>query len=180
MHQLQRSWVRSQHPSAQWNLRAADEAVLNIVRTKRKNPPKKYLKKIYFEMSCIHLWLAYRSSLSGKKIFFLFRDAIPEAPAVYFCLPTEDNIHRICQGTITYCTCTSLPSFFMDSDLSLFSYRRFPISCRVSSHKDNFDKSLSLLAACFTFPSTVDLGYGFLSGNLHFCFCCYFLSMQFT
>ncbi len=28
--------VRSQHPSAQWNLRAADEAVLNIVRTKKK------------------------------------------------------------------------------------------------------------------------------------------------
>jgi hypothetical protein len=40
MHQLQRSWVRSQHPSAQWNLRAADEAVLNIVRTKKKIPPK--------------------------------------------------------------------------------------------------------------------------------------------
>ncbi len=59
---------------------------------------------MYFEMSCIHLWLAYRSSLSGKKIFFLFRDAIPEAPAVYFCLPTEDNIHRICQETTTYCT----------------------------------------------------------------------------
>jgi len=25
------------------------------------------------------------------------RDSIPEAPAVYFCLPTEENIHRICQ-----------------------------------------------------------------------------------
>jgi len=25
------------------------------------------------------------------------RDCIPEAPAVYFCLPTEENIHRICQ-----------------------------------------------------------------------------------
>jgi len=25
------------------------------------------------------------------------RDTIPEAPAVYFCLPTEENIHRICQ-----------------------------------------------------------------------------------
>jgi len=25
------------------------------------------------------------------------RDSIPEAPAVYFCYPTEENIHRICQ-----------------------------------------------------------------------------------
>ena len=25
------------------------------------------------------------------------RDSIPDAPAVYFCLPTEDNIQRICQ-----------------------------------------------------------------------------------
>jgi hypothetical protein len=32
MHELQRSWVRAQHLSAQWNLGAADEAVLNIVR----------------------------------------------------------------------------------------------------------------------------------------------------
>jgi hypothetical protein len=40
---LQRSWVRSQHPSAQWNLRAADEAVLNNVLNKsEKIPPKKY------------------------------------------------------------------------------------------------------------------------------------------
>ncbi len=44
MHQLQRSSVRSQHPSAPWNLRGgiwgpADEAVLIIVW---KNIPKKY------------------------------------------------------------------------------------------------------------------------------------------
>lgn len=25
------------------------------------------------------------------------RDAIPDCPAIYFCLPTEDNIDRICQ-----------------------------------------------------------------------------------
>ncbi len=36
MHQLQRSWVRSQHPSAQGNLRAADEEVLNEVQKKIK------------------------------------------------------------------------------------------------------------------------------------------------
>jgi hypothetical protein len=31
----QQSWVRSQHPPAQWNLGAADEAVLNIVHRKK-------------------------------------------------------------------------------------------------------------------------------------------------
>ena len=25
------------------------------------------------------------------------RDCIPDAPAVYFCLPTDDNIQRMCQ-----------------------------------------------------------------------------------
>ncbi len=35
MHQFQRSRVRPRHPSAQWNLRAADKAVLNIVRKKK-------------------------------------------------------------------------------------------------------------------------------------------------
>jgi hypothetical protein len=48
MHQLQRSWVRTQHPSAQWNLRAADEAVLNIVRKKKKISQKNILKKESF------------------------------------------------------------------------------------------------------------------------------------
>ncbi len=45
MHQLQLSWVRSQHPSAQWNLGAADEAVLNLEQTKNKIPQKIYFKK---------------------------------------------------------------------------------------------------------------------------------------
>ncbi len=31
MPKSQQSWVRSQHPPTQWNLRAADEAVLNTV-----------------------------------------------------------------------------------------------------------------------------------------------------
>jgi hypothetical protein len=44
MHQLQRSWVPSQHDEA---VLAADEAVLNIVRRKNKKiPPKnKKIKK---------------------------------------------------------------------------------------------------------------------------------------
>jgi hypothetical protein len=45
MYQLQRSWVRSQHPPAQWNLRAADEAVLNIVGKKKKKIPQKNIQK---------------------------------------------------------------------------------------------------------------------------------------
>ncbi len=43
MHQLQRSWVRSQHPSAQWNLRGGRWNSAEY-RTK-KNPPKKYFKQ---------------------------------------------------------------------------------------------------------------------------------------
>ncbi len=51
MHQLQRSWVRSQHPSAQWNLRAADEAVPKIERKniKIKIPPPPPPKKMIGE-----------------------------------------------------------------------------------------------------------------------------------
>jgi hypothetical protein len=37
MHQLQRSWVRSQHPSAQWNLRGG--------RLSSAIPPKNIYKK---------------------------------------------------------------------------------------------------------------------------------------
>ncbi len=37
MPKSQQSWVRSQHPPTQWNLGAADEAVLNTVH--EKNPP---------------------------------------------------------------------------------------------------------------------------------------------
>ncbi len=50
MLQLQRSWVRSQHPSAQWNLRAADEAVLNIVRKKKKKSPKKWIQTVILSL----------------------------------------------------------------------------------------------------------------------------------
>ena len=35
MPKSQQSWVRSQHPPTQWNLRAADKAVLNIVHRKK-------------------------------------------------------------------------------------------------------------------------------------------------
>ncbi len=51
--------IRSQHPSAQWNLRAADEAVLNKVRKKTKKSPKKYFKK-------------RNSSLKVTKLSFIF------------------------------------------------------------------------------------------------------------
>ncbi len=47
MHQLQRSWVRSQHPSAQWNLRGGRRSSAeNRTKEKEKNPPKNILKKI--------------------------------------------------------------------------------------------------------------------------------------
>ncbi len=45
MHQLQRSWVRSQHPSAQWNLRGGRwSSVEYSTKKKLKNPPK-YIKQ---------------------------------------------------------------------------------------------------------------------------------------
>ena len=52
----------------------------------------------------LHLLLhSPRSVLSNSlknasmRIHLLSRDAIPDAPCVYFCLPSEDNIQRICQ-----------------------------------------------------------------------------------
>jgi hypothetical protein len=40
------SWVRSQHPPTQWNLRGADEAVLNIVHKKEKKAKKSPFKEL--------------------------------------------------------------------------------------------------------------------------------------
>ncbi len=46
MHQLQRSWVRSQHPSAQWNLRGGRwSSAEYCTEQKEKKSPKKILKK---------------------------------------------------------------------------------------------------------------------------------------
>ncbi len=45
MHKLQRfwDWVRSQHPSAQWNLRGGRWSSAEYCKNKKKkNPPKKY------------------------------------------------------------------------------------------------------------------------------------------
>ena len=50
-----------------------------------------------------YFWKLNFNFIFALKYFILFsRDAIPEAPAVYFCLPTEDNIHRICQAGIAF------------------------------------------------------------------------------
>jgi hypothetical protein len=45
MPKSQLSWIRSQHPPAQWNLRGADETVMNKVLKNLKNPPEKNFKK---------------------------------------------------------------------------------------------------------------------------------------
>ncbi len=46
MHQLQQSWVQSQHPSAQWNLRGGRWSSAEYSTRKKLNKsPKKYLKK---------------------------------------------------------------------------------------------------------------------------------------
>jgi hypothetical protein len=44
MHQLQRSWVRSQHPSAQWNLRGGRWSSVENSTKKIKNLPQKIKK----------------------------------------------------------------------------------------------------------------------------------------
>ncbi len=41
MHQLQRSWVRSQHPSAQWNLRGGRWSSAEYSTKNKKNSPQK-------------------------------------------------------------------------------------------------------------------------------------------
>ncbi len=48
MHQLQRFWVRSQHPSAQWNLRGGRwrSAEYTVVRKKKWKSPPPQKKKI--------------------------------------------------------------------------------------------------------------------------------------
>jgi hypothetical protein len=45
MHKLQRSWVRSQHPSAQWNLRGGRWSSAEYCMKKNKKSLKKYIKK---------------------------------------------------------------------------------------------------------------------------------------
>ncbi len=47
MHKLQRSWVRSQHPPAQWNLRGGrwSSAEYCTNKKRKKNPPKNIYKK---------------------------------------------------------------------------------------------------------------------------------------
>ncbi len=47
MHQLQRSWLRSQHPSAQWNLRGGRWSSVKYSTNNKneKNPPKNILKR---------------------------------------------------------------------------------------------------------------------------------------
>ncbi len=57
MHKLQRSWVRSQHPSAQWNLRGGRWSSAEYCTNKKKKiPQKNILKKPSFLWStlCYH------------------------------------------------------------------------------------------------------------------------------
>ncbi len=65
LHKLQRSWVRSQlrRHSGIWG--AADEAVLNIVRTKRKKSPKKIFEKKMFGFYTCHLSTLYYHCIAG-------------------------------------------------------------------------------------------------------------------
>jgi hypothetical protein len=80
MHQLQLSWVRSQHPSAQWNLGAADEAVLNLEQTKNKNPPKNiFLKKCLASLSACRFMAILKSSFSPL-LAPLVPGLVPRAP----------------------------------------------------------------------------------------------------
>jgi hypothetical protein len=55
MPKSQQSWVRSQHPPRQWNLGAADEAVLNTVHRKKNQ-----------KSNCLFIGLADLHNLSGK------------------------------------------------------------------------------------------------------------------
>ncbi len=50
MHQLQRSWVRSQHPSAQWNLRGGRWSSAEYCTNKKKKSPQKIFKQSHFTL----------------------------------------------------------------------------------------------------------------------------------
>jgi hypothetical protein len=55
MYQLQRSWVRSQHPSAQWNLRGGRWSSVEYSTKKNK---KKYPKNIFKKRSSVYCSLS--------------------------------------------------------------------------------------------------------------------------
>ncbi len=66
--QLQRSWVRSQHPSAQWNLRGGrwSSAEYCTNKKRKKNPPKKYLKKKWYRVENENLGSSRMCMRSGR------------------------------------------------------------------------------------------------------------------
>jgi hypothetical protein len=74
MPELQLSWVRSQHPPTQWNLRGGDEAVLNKVLEKSKKDWISYRKSLiiifylylYFRLSSANFLLLVSVALSWE------------------------------------------------------------------------------------------------------------------
>jgi hypothetical protein len=74
---LQRSWVRSQHTSAQWNLRGGtcNSAEYTVVR-------KKYLKKHsggdYTKTGDLWSYLSFQRKYSSKRIFFSISGQWPD------------------------------------------------------------------------------------------------------
>ncbi len=75
MYQLHRSWVRSQHPSAQWNLRGGRWSSAEYCTNKKreKNPPKN--NKIKFSLlrkKTFPLLLDHKSGTITKKFIFAY------------------------------------------------------------------------------------------------------------
>ncbi len=73
MHQLQRSWVRSQHPSAQWNLRGGSWSSAEYCTNKKKKSPQKILQKKRFKIYCKHdqsLFLFFYTKEFGFSVSF--------------------------------------------------------------------------------------------------------------
>ncbi len=68
MHQLQLSWVRSQHPSAQWNRRGGRWS--SVEYSRKKNPPQKYLNKNISDSLVTLWWVKY----TYRCFKFLFTD----------------------------------------------------------------------------------------------------------
>jgi hypothetical protein len=56
MHQLQRSWVRSQHPSAQWNLRGGRWSSAEYSTKEKEKIPQKNIRK-KTNLGSKHVWL---------------------------------------------------------------------------------------------------------------------------
>ncbi len=105
MHQLQRSWVRSQHPSAQWNLRGGKWSSAEWSTKNIKNPLKKiFEKKLFYTHSQTlrqgpsypkPVWISARATLPPARTGTRPRRCVAGRPAWLPPLPAAPPSGRV-------------------------------------------------------------------------------------